>query len=369
MSEMFELRRGVRSRSISFENPTGAAGSGGRASSPLGPGRKGSPARMVAPGATLEFASIAGPGVIRHIWLATYDIPDAMRGLVIRAYWDEQPHPSIEAPLGDFFGFAHGHTPPYASAVHSVGQKRALNIWLPMPFRKHARWTISNDLDVSVPVFFQMDYTHGDAIREDAGYLHALFRRELVTRKGVDFELLPRRDGVGRYLGAVIGVRPTSPAWWGEGAARIFLDGDTDHPTIVGTGAEDYVCLSWGLQPTTFPYHGANLITKGRTDTGPISMYRWHLLDPVVFETSIRVVIQQIGIDFQGPAIPDSLQGYLSCLREREDDWSSCAFWYELLPSAPLPAPADLATRMAGLDLTPRRDQLPFQAGFRLPDL
>lgn len=365
MEEAYKLRPGIRSRSISFENPNGAAGGGGFASSPLGVGRKGAPARIVAAGATMQIANIDGPGVIRHIWFATYDIPDTMRALVIRAYWDDQSHPSIEAPLGDFFGFAHGHTPPYASAVHSVGQKRALNIWLPMPFRKRARWTITNDLDVAVPVFFQMDYTLGDELDEHTGYLHAYFRRDLVTRLGIDHELVPLREGVGRYVGAVIGVRPASAAWWGEGEVRIHLDGDEAHPTIVGTGAEDYVCLSWGLQQTTFPYHGANLVTKGRTDTGPVSMYRWHLPDPIHWERSIRVTIQQIGIDLGGPATPDSLEGYLACLRERQDDWSSCAFWYEPYPGNPLPPPASLEVRMHGLELTARRDLLPFQPGFR----
>lgn len=94
-------------------------------------------------------------------------------------------------------------------------------------------------------------------------------------------------------------------------------------------------------------------------------MYRWHLPDPVYWERSIRVTIQQIGIELGGPATPDSFEGYLACLREREDDWSSCAFWYERLPSAPLPALPTLAVRLHDLELTARRDQLPLQPGFR----
>lgn len=366
MTELFVLPSHLQSRSISFENPTGARGAGGRAASPLGVGRKGSPARMIEPGETLEIADIRGPGIIRHIWMATYDVVDTMRGLVIRAYWDEQEHPSIAAPLGDFFGFAHGSSPPYASAVHSVGAKLALNIWLPMPFVKRARLTISNDLTIAVPLFFQLDYTSGDRLDSEVGRLHALFRRENPTVPGQDYELLPERRGRGRYLGAVIGVRPSDPNWWGEGELKIFLDGDEAFPTIAGTGTEDYACLSWGLQQTPFFYHGASLVTKDRTDTGPVSIYRWHLSDPIYWHRSIRVVIQQIGLEASPQSLPTSLAGYLGCLRERQDDWSSCAFWYEPIPSAPLPDIPDLRARLEDLELHPDLNSLPLQPGFSL---
>ncbi|MCC5869248.1 MAG: DUF2961 domain-containing protein [Gammaproteobacteria bacterium] len=369
MHELYRIPSHLRSRSISFENPRGEPGAGGQAASPLGQGRKGAPARMIAPGDTVELANIEGPGVIRHIWLATYDIADTMRGLVISAWWDGQSHPSIEAPLGDFFGFAHGHSPAYSSAVHSVGEKLALNIWLPMPFVSQARMCLRNDLDVPMLVFFQIDYTLGDELPEDVGRLHALFRREISTTPGQDYEVLPARRGRGRYLGAVIGVRPTSAHWWGEGEAKIYLDGDEAWPTIAGTGAEDYVCLSWGLQRNAYAYHGASLVSRERTDTGPVSMYRWHLPDPVFWQESIRVTVQQIGIevDLQDP--PTSLEGYKGSLRERQDDWSSCAFWYEAIPSAPLPALPDLDTRLHDLPRHPDLNTLPLQPGFSLKDV
>jgi hypothetical protein len=364
MTEPYRIPAHIKSRSISFENPEGHPGGGGKAASPLGPGRKGAPARMIGPGETFTIAEIKGPGIIRHIWMATYDVADTMRGLILRAYWDAQPHASIAAPIGDFFGFAHGHTPAYSSAVHSVGQKLALNIWLPMPFHEGARFTVTNELHIPVPLFFQIDFTTGDTVEEDSGRLHALFRRENPTTRGQDFELVPPRAGRGRYIGAVIGVRPCSNSWWGEGEVKIFLDDDTDLATIVGTGAEDYVGLSWGLHQTPFPYHGANLVTADRTATGPVSMYRWHLPDPIYFHSSLRVTLQQIGIaaDLANP--PRSLDGYLDCLREREDDWCSCAFWYEQLPSGPLQELPDLAARLAGLELHADLNTLPLQPGF-----
>lgn len=365
LNDPYLIPRDIRSRSISFENPTGEPGTGGRAASPLGPGRKGAPARMIGPGESVEIADIVGPGIIRHIWMATYDVVDTMRGMVIRAYWDGQPNPSIETPIGDFFGFAHGHSPAYGSAVHSVGAKLALNIWLPMPFVSRARLTLTNDLDIAVPLFYQIDYTLGDELERDVGRLHALFRREPVTEIGRDYEILPRRMGRGRYIGAVIGVRPSDSNWWGEGEAKIYLDGDEALPTIAGTGAEDYVCLAWGLQQNAFAYHGASLVTGERTDTGPVSMYRWHLQDPICWSASIRVVIQQIGIKLDPENVPRSLQGYLGCLRERQDDWCSCAFWYEALPSGPLPGIPDLVVRLHDLDRHPDMNCLPMQPGFR----
>ncbi|HWK50045.1 MAG TPA: glycoside hydrolase family 172 protein [Steroidobacter sp.] len=370
MSELFEMPSGVTSRSITFENPTGAPGRGGSASSPLGAGRKGAPARMIPPGATVDIADIAGPGIIRHIWVATYNVADVLRGLTVRAYWEGQAHPSIEAPLGDFFGFAHGQSTAYASAIHSVGEKGAFNIWLPMPFLSRARITITNELQIPALFFYQIDYTLGDSLKPDVGRLHVLFRRENPTSLARDFELLPTRRGKGRFLGAVIGVRPQEPSWWGEGEAKFYLDGDEKLPTIVGTGAEDYVGLGWCVQRTPYLYHGASLVSKGPAANmaGPVSMYRWHLADPIYWHESIRVTIQQIGVVITPQTAPRSFEGYLDCLRERQDDWSCCTFWYQPTPAEPLPPYPELAVRLQDLELEPNLLGLPLQAQFTTED-
>jgi len=360
MHPLYLLPTQVHSRSISFENPTGEKGAGGSASSPIGPGRKGSPARMLEPGSTVELANIRGSGVLRHIWAATYDVADTMRGLVVRIYWEGQQHPSVEAPIGDFFGFAHGKTTAFQTAMHSVGEKYALNSWVPMPFSEQARVTISNDLDITVPFFFQIDYTIGDSHPPEFGRLHTMFRRENPTTKAIDFELLPKRTGRGRYLGTVIGVRPDNSNWWGEGEVKMFIDGDQQLATIVGTGAEDYAGLSWGLQQNAFLYHGATLVEgPNRINTGPVSMYRWHVPDPIYWYQDIVVTVQQIGLQ---PPIQD-YQGYQEGLYDRQDDWSACTFWYEAVPSEPVPGIPSLAKRLAGLDLCPDRATLPLQPG------
>ena len=334
------------SRSISFENRSGAPGQGGKAASPLGVGRKGAPARMVKPGELLQLADVEGPGTIRHIWMTTLSNPVLLRGLVLRAYWDGQKHASIEVPLGDFFGFAHGTTEPFQSAAHSVGERLGMNIWLPMPFPQRARLTLTNDSELAVPFFYQIDYTLADRHEDSVGRLHVVFRRQNPTERGVDFELLPKRSGAGRYMGSVIGVRPLSPEWWGEGEVKIFLDSDQEFATIVGTGAEDFVGLSWGLQRNAFQYHGASRREKPDfTDTGFVSMYRWFMRDPIYWKEDIRVTIQQIG----HLGDPDSIDEYLQRLFERQDDWSAASFWYERIPSAPLPPFPSVAARTANL--------------------
>lgn len=345
---MYEIPKNLRSRSISFENPTGAPGASARAASPLGAGRKGAPARLVQPGERVELANIEGPGTIRHVWLTTHSKQELLRGCVIRAWWDDQPHPSIEAPLGDFFGFAHGGTGAFQSCAHSVGAALGMNLWLPMPFVKRARIELVNEASVRLPLFYQVDYTVGDEHPHDVARLHVAFQRQNPTTPGQDFEILPRREGRIRYLGAVLGVRPLEARWWGEGEIKAWIDDDTTHPTLAGTGTEDYVGLSWGIQPNAFLYHGANW--RERDDaiaTGAVSMYRWHVLDPIVCERSLRVTIQQIGHSPTGKA--KSIEDYLGELYERADDWSCATFWYESTPSAPLPAMPDATERIRDL--------------------
>ncbi len=339
--QLYDLGTGLRSRSISFENPTGEPGEGGKTASNLGIGRKGFPAKGLAPGETVELCNIKGPGTINHIWM-TGDFrdqkADALRSMVIRAFWENQQHPSIECPLGDFMGSAHARVNSYQSAVHSTGINTALNIWLPMPFSENARITLSNEGEKNVILFYQIDYTIGDNHPENFGRLHVCFRRENPTTLKEDFEILPKRTGQGRFLGTVLGIRALEGNWWGEGEIKFYMDGDTEFPTICGTGSEDYVCLSYGMQQTPFLYHGCSLDKNGF-----ISMYRWHLPDPVYWDKECRVTIQQIGWSSE----LGKTTGH--ALYERQDDWCSATFWYESVPSEILPELPDLKARTADL--------------------
>ena len=158
-----------------------------------------------------------------------------------------------------------------------------------------------------------------------------MFRRENPTTPKCDFELLPRRVGKGRYLGALVGIRNVHPGqWWGEGEIKVYMDGDRDFPTLCGTGSEDYVCLSYGVQPTPYLYNGCSLDEKDF-----VSMYRWHLPDPVYWSKECRITIQQIA--------------WQDGLAETQDDWSCATFWYEPVPSAPLPPLPDVKARTADI--------------------
>lgn len=327
----FRIDKTLATRWITFENPAGARGLGGRSSSPLGIGRKGAPGRMVEAGETVQLCDVEGPGMLRHLWCTTKPDPMVLRSLIVRAWFDDQEHPTLECPLGDLMGFAHGKVMPYASAVHSVGAKGALNLWLPMPFLARARITLTNDGNDTVPFFFQLALTLGDKHDKEVGRLHACFLRENPTTMGRDFELLPMRKGCGRFIGAVVGVRAMHDFWWGEGEVKVYLDGDQAFPTLCGTGAEDWVGLSWEMQQTPFLHHGASLHQRGFT-----SMYRWHLHDPVVWQKEVRVTIQQIGWKENQ-------------LVETFDDWSASTFWYEPLPSRPLPQLPSWERRTADL--------------------
>jgi len=188
---MYELNGDVQSRSISFENPTGDKGKGGTAASHLGVGRKGSPGKDFEPGRTYTLCDIEGPGTIHHIWLTVRSSLQTLQGIVIRAYWERQKHPSIEAPLGPFFGVMHATVTNYQSAAHSVTRPAGMNIWLDMPFAESAKLTITNESTKTTPLFYNIDYTVGDKLPAKFGRLHVMYRRENPTRIKHDFEYCP----------------------------------------------------------------------------------------------------------------------------------------------------------------------------------
>lgn len=283
------------SRSISFENPTGARGTGGQAHG----GRKGSPWRVIDPGERVTLADIEGPGIVRHIWMTFPPAPpEAMRAVTIEGFYDGTDRPSISAPCVDFFGVPHGRPVPFASAATSIQEGRGFNSYLPMPFRQNLRLELVNAGERPILLFYQVDYTL-QPVSQAGGYLHVTFRRENPTVMRRDFVIFEGLRGPGRFAGCNVGVRVLDEGpWYGEGEVKMYRDGDRDFPTICGTGLEDYVGSAWGMGPHVAPYAGVPLsVAPPDREHQPafVGFYRWHLPDPVVFLDELRVTIQQIG--------------------------------------------------------------------------
>lgn len=338
----------AKTRSISAENPCGKRGEGGKEASNLGPGRKGRPAIILEQGKEYVLAEIEGTGIIQHIWFTlpskTGKTGCVYKDIVLRFFWDGEEQPSIEVPIGDFFcnGFGvHTNVNSLPVAVNPVG---GMNCYIPMPFRKSVRITVENQHPVEVPGFFyQVNYSLVDSIPDNAGYLHASWKRSKCSVIGQDHVILDNVKGKGQYVGTYICWSSLGRAWWGEGEIKFYIDGDEQWPTICGTGTEDYFGGAWcfanldtGLPESySTPFLGYRYFEEG-TKIDPWyghkipmhGLYRWHIMDPVRFETDIRVTIQQIGHNGVH-------------LFERADDVSSVAYWYQTEPHVSFPVLPD----------------------------
>jgi hypothetical protein len=328
------------SRAVTWENRTGEVGGGGRSASKLGVGRKGSPAiRRIKPGQTKTLMDVAGTGIIQHIWATTNARrkPSVLRNLILRMYWDGCPVPSVEVPWGDFFAMPHGEIMQINSALVHSGHEpgRSFNCYFAMPFSRRARITITNESDIDIGSFYyQIDYDLVPALPPGAGRFHAVFQRDPKTTMKRDFELLRTEQGPGHIVGIVMGLQTTDTNWWGEGEVKCFLDGDTDFPTICGTGLEDYYCSAFGMGEFQTPYAGCPRLHKTEEAPNPIvSLYRWHVPDPIRWRKNARVTVQQIGWRRKHG------------LYERSDDYSSVVYYYVPKPESKRPPLADKALR------------------------
>ena len=287
-------------------------------------------ARRIMPGETLILADLQGPGVIRHLWntIAAQD-QGYSRLLALRIYWDGEPFPSVECPIGDFFGVGHGKDIAFESLPVSVSSDgRARNCYWPMPFRNTARITVTNEGTKDVGAFYYyVDWQKMKRLDKDEAYFHASYRQEFPAKKGSRFLIADIR-GRGHYVGTVQSVRQRVDGWYGEGDDFFYIDGDAE-PTLRGTGTEDYFCDAWGFREFTRPFYGVPLF-EGFSAGNKTSVYRWHILDPIRFRKSLRVEIEHVG--------PDTLSGGGAVgYGERPDDFSTVAFWYQTEPHALFP--------------------------------
>ncbi len=279
------------------------------------------------PGAKKVILDTAGPGRINHIWMTVSSFPNHetfLRDLVIRMYWDGSDVPSVEVPVGDFFGLGHAKLYAYQSIPVAVGENnRAMNCYWPMPFHKSARIELfNNGTRTTRSIYYHIDYETGTQT-EHEGLFHAAYHRDrdlhgqdiaVPNLLGKDNYVLLDTEGAGQYVGCFLFVDSQKGGWWGEGDDMIFID-HSEKPTINGTGSEDYFNNAWGFGKTfSYPYYGCPLL-EHRPDGGMFTtVYRWHVPDPVHFQTHIRVTLEH---DW-----PVNIA----------NDFTSVAFWYQAEP-------------------------------------
>ncbi|NLN91079.1 MAG: DUF2961 domain-containing protein [candidate division WS1 bacterium] len=277
--------------------------------------------RAIQPGETLTILDQAGPGRIVRLWCTIDHKEDHhLRKVVLRMYWDGEDEPSINVPLGDFFGLGHAQYYHYVSAVMNAAVGRAMSCFLPMPFDSRARITITNEGEREVRKFYwQIDWQPMvSAPPEDTGRLHACFNRENPTEAapGTGFDeayVVLDAKGRGRYMGCVLSVHGLEPEWWGEGDEIIEVDGKATQ----GTGLEDYFNCAWGFtQPFWADTFGAPFVAP-HGEPEKATVYRWHVDDPIFFGESLRIRIEH------------------GSENDRSDDYSSVAYWYQTEPHEP----------------------------------
>lgn len=334
----------AKTRSISAENFTGEKGKGGMATEgtgaerarDLGQGWKISPSIEIEGRSTFTLGEIEGPGAIQHIWMTTN--PRNWRNLVLRAYWDEEENPSIEAPYGDFFCNGWNERCNISSLPVAVNPAGGFNCYWEMPFRKSAKWTIENLGADPVILYYQIDYTLTE-VPEDAAYFHAQWRRSNPLPYKEVHTIVDNIKGQGHYVGTYMAWGVNNCGWWGEGEIKFYMDGDQDFPTICGTGTEDYFGGAWNFEHPkgeygvySTPYLGMPQVIKPDglyRSQQRFGMYRWHIMDPIRFEKDLKITIQALGWrkrDSEG-------KRYLPL----QDDIASVAFWYQVEPHVPHP--------------------------------
>ncbi len=308
---------------------------------------------VIPPGGTATLLDTESAGCITHIWMtsACRD-PHYLRKVVLRMWWDGEVHPSVEVPLGDFFGLGHAQTHNFASLPLCMSPQggRAFTCYFPMPFDTHARVEVTTDCRTApLRLYYYIDYESYGALAADLGRFHAQWRRENpcdgISPEGMPFEeyqyaganldgsgnyLIVDAEGWGHYVGCHLDIHNLTETrgrnWYGEGDDMIFVDGEPFPPSLHGTGTEDYFNTAWCPQETfVAPYFGITM-PGGPNWSGKISLYRYHIEDPIHFEKSLRVTIEH---------------GHAN---RRRDDYASTGYWYQAEPHKPFPPmpPADL---------------------------
>ncbi|NHJ23724.1 MAG: DUF2961 domain-containing protein [Candidatus Lokiarchaeota archaeon] len=308
------------------------------------------------PNEIYQLCNIQGAGIIKHIWMtiASSD-PNYLRKLVLRIWWDNEENPSVEVPIGDFFGIGHGKTINFWSLPFSNGPNdgKGFNCFFPMPFSKNAKIQVQNDSDTLTVLYFYIDYEEHISIPQEFGRFHAIWNRQnrckgkaYGTGKKVEHFIKKNKThdedyvileatGEGHYVGCHLDIHnlmtPDNTSkmdlWW-PGEGDDYIEIDDGESILYGTGTEDYFCMAWC--PNQFycsPYFGV-ILPGGKNWSGKISYYRYHIEDPIYFHKNIKVKIEH---------------GHAN---QRSDDYSSTAYWYQLEPHKKYPELLSVAERI-----------------------
>lgn len=291
----------------------------------------------IAAGQTLEIFKDDKPGIITHIWFTiAAQSGNHLKELVLRGYWNGNSKPSIEAPIGDFFGLNLASYVIYESAYLACSPGKSLNCYFAMPY-KSARFTVENQGKQNVGAFYSnIDYQNVAALPADALYFHTQYRQEApctpttgqdakINLDGKYNHVYVETRGRGHLMGITLGVLQNAEGWWGEGDEMIFVD-DESKPVITGTGSEDYLLGSWDFggrdasQPFAHRMYGAPLIAAAERIGGRYCCYRWHGDNPVTFKRYMKHTMEH---------------GHAN---DRGDNFFSCGYWYQAEPYTDFPA-------------------------------
>jgi hypothetical protein len=291
--ELYTMPKGIQSRISSFENLNGVKGQGGKTNQTA----KGNPSEPLNADESKTLLEINSAGVIQRMWVTISDRSPAMlRSLRLRMYWDGADKPAVDVPLGDFFCAGLGRPVAFQSALFTDPEGRSFNCYIPMPFKKGAKIVLTNESKTNLgSLYFDIDYVQLDKPQPDMLYFHACWNRSIHAELGKDFELLPAITGKGRFLGVNVGVNVDAAyggTWYGEGEVKMYIDGDTAHPTINGTGAEDYIGTGWGEGKFTNQYQGCTIADTAKKQ---YAFYRFHIPDAIYSNQSFKATIQELG--------------------------------------------------------------------------
>jgi hypothetical protein len=290
----------------------------------------------IAPGETLEVFQAAGPGIITHIWFTiAAESGHHLKELVLRIFWDGNAKPSVEVPVGDFFGLNLGDYFVYQSAFLNCSSVKALNCYFAMPFKQSAKVSVTNEGQKPVDAFYSnIDYQIVPSLPADALYFHAQYRQATpnhaehyaagqpeINLNGARNYVFFETKGRGHMMGVTFGVYQTTDGWFGEGDEMIFID-DPANPAITGTGTEDYINGAWDFEGIPFAhlYNGAPFISSPERTGGRYCLYRWHADNPVTFNSYLRHTIEH---------------GHAN---DRADCFYSVGYWYQTEQATDFPA-------------------------------